>query len=214
MFNMTNRQSASKHIIFKPLPITLDGYEEKYQVTSDGRIFSTYLNDFIKPFFSKGGYVRVKLNYGDRSKKFMVHRLVAMAFVENKENKNVVDHIDCDRSNNDYTNLRWVTTKENSNHAVECGNKDRTLYRLINTVTEEILEFTNRHQILKHFGKICLRSLRDLAANNKMAMSGVLKDYIVERETLPRSKYYVKLQRPSSAEEYTQVSGNGEVPTV
>jgi len=77
-----DRQSATKlDLVFKPFPIKLDGYENKYKVTNDGRIWSEYIQDFMKPYYSKGGYMRVKVNFGNRNKKFMVHRLVALAFI-------------------------------------------------------------------------------------------------------------------------------------
>lgn len=206
MFNMTNRQSASKQVVFKQLPLDLDGYESKYFITNDGRIYSEYLQDYLKTFYSKGGYVRVKLNYGDRSKKVMVHRLVAMAFIPNPDNKPHVDHIDRNRSNNCVENLQWVTPKENAQLAVERGSKDTMEYIFTNTKTGEILRFTNRHQMLRHFGKFCLRYLRQIVVGERKPMSGMFADYIVERKPL-------KLQRPSAAAEYTQASGNGEVPT-
>jgi hypothetical protein len=207
MLIMTNRQSAGKQVKFKKLPIDLNGYEDKYYITSDGQVFSEYLNDYLKPFYSKGGYVRVKLNFGDRSKKFMMHRLVAQAFIENPDNKPHVDHIDCNRSNNNVENLQWVTPKENAEYAVLRGGRDSVKYVFTNIKTGEVLEFTNRHKILKHFGKVCLRYLRQIASGERKPMSGMYVDYIVERISL-------KPQRLSSAEEYTQASGKGENPTV
>ena len=202
MLKMTNRQSASKQTIFKQLPIDLNGFESKYMVTNDGRVFSTYLNDFLKPFYSKGGYVRVKLNYGDRSKKFMIHRLVAMAFINNPDNKPCVDHIDRNRSNNNAENLQWVTSKENAELAVERGSKDTVDYIFTNIKTGETMHFTNRHLLIKKFGKICMRYVRQIAEGVRTPMSGMFADYTIERKSL-------KLQRPSLAREYTQVSGNG-----
>jgi hypothetical protein len=105
MQTIANGQSAGKQVVFKELPVNLDGYESKYKITNDGRIYSEYLGDFLKPFYSRGGYVRVKLNYGNRSKKFMMHRLVAMAFIPNPDNKLVVDHINRNRADNRVENL-------------------------------------------------------------------------------------------------------------
>ena len=49
-----------------------------------------------------------------------IHRLVASHFVDNNDPlKNIVDHIDCNKLNNQYTNLRWVTSKVNTEHALK-----------------------------------------------------------------------------------------------
>lgn len=205
MSTITDRQSAGKQVEFRNIPVDLGGYEDKYKITSDGRIYSEYLNDFLKTFYSKGGYVRVKLNFGDRSKKFMVHRLVAMAFIENPNNKPQVDHIDRDRTNNNASNLQWVSAKENSNLAVERGSRDTMLYVFTNTETGEVLNFSNRHKMLKHFGKVCLRYLRQIADGTRKPMAGAWENWNIERIPL-------KLQRLSPAGEYTQVSGNGKDP--
>ena len=76
-------------------------------------------------------------------------------------------------------------------------------YTFINRQTGEQLVFTNRHQMLKKFGKFCLRYLRQIAEGVRTPMSGMFADYDIIRKPL-------KLQRLSPAGEYTQVSGNGE----
>jgi hypothetical protein len=202
METIPNRQSAGKQVEFKPVI----GFEDRYLVTSDGKIFSLYLNDYLKPFFSKGGYVRVKLNFGDRSKKFMVHRLVAQAFIPNPEDKLCVNHIDFNRANNKLDNLEWVTHSENMKHTVEAGHKDVNLYVLTNKELDKRYEFTGYREIKKVFNKICFRFLREISNTGRVPMSGALTGWEVQ-------KFDLKLQRLSSAEEYTQVSGNGKIPS-
>lgn len=206
MTTISDRQSAGKQVEFRQLPIDLNGFESKYKITNDGRVYSEYLNGFLKPFHSKGGYVRVKLNYGDRSKKFLVHRLVAMAFIDNPENKEQVDHIDRNRTNNHASNLQWVSSKENNSLAVERGSRDSMLYVFSNENTGEVLKFSNRHKMLKHFGKVCLRYIRQIADGTRKPVSGAWEGWQIERIPL-------KLQRLSPAGEYIQVDGNGKNPT-
>lgn len=67
------------------------------------------------------GYYLVTLcNNGLRKNQF-IHRLLALHFVPNPENKPQVNHIDGNKQNNALTNLEWVTSKENSIHAVKMG---------------------------------------------------------------------------------------------
>ena len=56
------------------------------------------------------GYRRVCI----KCKTYLVHRLIAETFIPNPENKPCIDHIDRNRDNNDVSNLRWVTIKENA----------------------------------------------------------------------------------------------------
>lgn len=55
-----------------------------------------------------------------------IHRFVALAFVNNPEQKPCINHIDCDRTNNCYTNLEWCTKKENSEWMSKLGRNKRT----------------------------------------------------------------------------------------
>lgn len=66
-----------------------------------------------KPSFDAWGYLQVGLSKNSVKKTHKLHQLVAMAFIENPDNKRDIDHIDCDKTNNFFDNLRWVTCAEN-----------------------------------------------------------------------------------------------------
>ena len=70
-----------------------------------------------------GGYRRTQISMADGSKtNQLVHRLVLLAFIgEHPEGKNIVNHKDGDKTNNSLENLEWVTSQENTQHAVDTG---------------------------------------------------------------------------------------------
>lgn len=70
---------------------------------------------------NSNGYYRVSLSRDNRVRQLFVHRLVAMAFVENPDNLPVIDHIDGDRHNNDASNLRWCTQGDNLHYSYQNG---------------------------------------------------------------------------------------------
>lgn len=78
------------------------------------------VNKRIKQNLCKNGYMRVTLVSDDGKKKtFLSHRLVAEEYIDNVESKPCVNHIDGNKTNNDVSNLEWVTHSENTNHAYE-----------------------------------------------------------------------------------------------
>lgn len=113
----------------------IEGFEGIYQISNLGQVKSLEKIDrcpngglFTRPEIimkqsDSDGYKRVQLYKDGKSKQKLIHRLVCEHFVENPENKSEVHHIDFDKSNNYYLNLRWSTSKENVNYTVEAGRK-------------------------------------------------------------------------------------------
>jgi hypothetical protein len=112
----------------------INGYEGYYQVSNQGNIRSLDRFDgvhdrqgtIIKPTLKQNGYLQVGLRKHRARKWFGVHRLVAIHFIENPDNKPQVNHIDGNKLNNTVENLEWVTGKENQNHAARLGLRDST----------------------------------------------------------------------------------------
>ena len=111
-----------KDEIFKNLDI-LD-FKNKYKIGNKGSIFSIISNKIIKSYDNKSGYLKVNLHSktSKKIKKYYVHRLVAIVFIPNPENKPVVNHLDKNRTNNNVENLEWCTRSENDLHKYEVGN--------------------------------------------------------------------------------------------
>lgn len=86
-----------------------------YIIYSDGRIYSKFKKKFMRQSITNKGYLMVSLYDGTGKRKFyLVHRLVAMTFIPNPDNKPCVDHLDGNRLNCNVNNLCWVTYSENN----------------------------------------------------------------------------------------------------
>lgn len=70
---------------------------------------------YLKPQLLNSGYLRVSINDDDNIKQsFQLHRLIASCYLDNKQNKEMVDHINGDTLDHRLENLRWVTRSENA----------------------------------------------------------------------------------------------------
>jgi hypothetical protein len=93
----------------------------KYSVSDSGNVKNNITGKLLSSQIQNSGYRLVHLHDNGKRKASTIHRLVALAFIDNPELKTMVDHIDCNKLNNHVSNLRWVTACENGKYAVENG---------------------------------------------------------------------------------------------
>lgn len=99
----------------------IEEYGGRIQISNLGNIKSYKTNRNLKTVIKNSGYKKVSITFKTVSKTFMIHRLVAITFILNPENKPQVNHKDGNKLNNCIDNLEWVTSSENLKHAWDNG---------------------------------------------------------------------------------------------
>lgn len=99
----------------------------QYLVSDKGEVFSIRTNRVIRPAPDKYGYLYYVLCVSGKRCTVKAHRLVALAWIDNPQNKPAIDHINGIKTDNRVENLRWVSNKENTNNPA-------TLPRLLNAI--------------------------------------------------------------------------------
>lgn len=139
------------------------GYEQHFQVSNFGRIYSKRTNKILSQGTSKTGYAVLSTRIGGRNgicKCFKVHVLVARAFVPNPQNKPIVNHKDGNKLNNNDNNLEWSTHRENTIHASQMGllNPVKGEDNKFSKLTEDIVKYCRNVYIPKDkkFGALAL----------------------------------------------------------
>ena len=161
----------------------VDGYGDKYAVDIYGNVYSMYRMSnihgslmkvgkpkLLKPSIDKKGYLIVNLYHGDGKPKSMkVHRLVALAFLENPKNKRCVCHKDNNPQNNELSNLYWGTDQENQEQAWKDG-----LHKSEQSVSQYDLDGNFIHRY---------RSQNEASRQTRIPQSNIWKCLIGERKT-------------------------------
>jgi hypothetical protein len=162
-FNFTHIPYSSKPEIWKPLAYP-NVINDRYIVSSWGRVYDLLNQYYLTPALCDKGYVRITLQRtNDKFRCVRIHSLVATAFIPNPENKLTVNHKDFDKQNNTVENLEWMSNNENLEHANE--NKRFLLRENKSLLTKKEVEIIK----LKH--------------KNGMSFTKIAKEY----QRLPRT---------------------------
>lgn len=156
----------------------IKGYEGLYQVSNLGRVYSNKSNKLLKSRLDRGGYSYLNLYNNGISKWYKIHRLVAIAFIPNPENKLTVNHIDEDKTNNVVSNLEWATMKEQNNHGTRLERTSITQGTKIIAIDIANGEYNTYHSLSE-----CGRKLKLNKSNICSVLKGRLKQtggYIFE----------------------------------
>ncbi len=119
--NISNLDSTIEHWA------SIDGYLN-YQVSWWGRVLNTKTGLILKNSLGGNGYLHVRLSKNGKAKTLCIHVMVAQAWVLNPEDKKCVDHIDGDKTNNHYENLRFATHADNMKNKNKRANTTSKYY--------------------------------------------------------------------------------------
>lgn len=125
----------------------VDGYEGHYKVSNKGRVFSFKKKIILRATPNpKGGHLCIALCKDGKQKKVLIHRLVALAFVDGYRPGLVVNHIDETPTNNCSENLEWVTQRENVNYGTA---RERTISKYIAKRGRPVMQYSLDGKFIK-----------------------------------------------------------------
>lgn len=169
------------------------GYEGKYQISNLGRVLllgvyrdgRRYSQRIKKTRLGVGGYeYTILTDFSGKARTWKIHRLVAMAFIQNPNEYPCVDHIDGERTNNRASNLRWATYSMNAN----------------NPITRRRLSQALKHHCSQDFVRERLRAMTNDPANIKARRDSAIRtvcqldksgDFIREFESITEAANFV-----------------------
>jgi WD40 repeat protein len=142
--------------------IIVDGIETFYSVSIEGKVRNDRRNSLLNQH-EQQGYMHVSLSCFEKTKRLKVHRLVAIAFIPNPENKPYVNHKNGNKSDNTVENLEWVTASENTIHAWDTGLAK-------STVARNVVQYSLSGEKIAEYKSVREASLSTESSEEKISM--------------------------------------------
>lgn len=140
-----------------------------YSIFKDGTVINNISGKRLKPSADRNGYMYVNLYKNKRLFRFLIHRLVALHFINNPQQLEYVNHKDENKSNNSADNLEWCTASYNVNY----GTRN---IRMAQTRGHSIKAFKNGIFVGSFYSeRKCARELNIDRAGVNMAVRGLQK---------------------------------------
>jgi hypothetical protein len=139
---------------------SVEGFDGFYSITAQGDVIShggksNHKQDIVlKPSYDKDGYRHVALKHNKHTKYFRICRLVALHFIANPNGYPVVNHIDENKSNDNFTNLEWATFYKNWKHSENSQAKKE----------QEVLKLSMEGEVINEY-KSLMDAARDANIN-------------------------------------------------
>lgn len=140
---------------------------EGYYALRDGNIYSSYSGKNLSTFVDNVGYRQVILYKNKKRHYKRVHRLIAIAYIQNINNYKQVNHINGVKTDNEVDNLEWSSNSQNTKHAYDNGMYLSTTSIQVKSICKE----TKAEQIHKS-----IRSCAESLGINRKTLSSILHD--------------------------------------
>lgn len=180
--------NEEKKSIFEEKTIVAKGQTfNNYSVTPYGAVINKVTRKVLKSREMKNshgphlqGYQVVDIYTDDGKKRTMLkHRVVAENYIPNPENLPTVNHKDGDKSKNNYSNLEWMSFKDNNMHALDTGLSQRAKCEnhrnatLTNKDVENICELLEKGYLYEDIARILhLENIVNIESKIKMIKTG------------------------------------------
>lgn len=166
-----------------------ENVKEGYHIFTCGRVYSEYKGGFLNNCDNGNGYKNVSLKKQAirEWKKVYIHRLVALAFIPNPENKPQINHLNEIKSDNYLSNLEWCTSKENNNY----GTKNQ---RISETVGDTTYVYDFKGEFIKKFTSLSEATREVLGFKETRVMNFRAKDFFFTNYKVLDLKDFLKFQ--------------------